>query len=219
MPEVDFHVGPYDDWFDGWSLLGADMVVGVLRGPILALRPFPWLDLPGAMGPDSSCCDRESLEKATRYVVSSLAAASPWTPVGCILHDEQELLGFGPQPNSHEVAFFRRYLQETYKDLDCPQCLVGHGVQGVGRDRRRADGDQFRHPKRPQPGAWADWHAASEQAAHRFYAALDEAVRKAIPGSADRTQRHPRHQRRQRHRLVAAGPRFPLGLPVPQHSR
>ena len=33
------------------------------------------------------------------------------------------------------------------------------------------------------PAPWADWHAASEQAAHRFYAALDEAARKAIPGT------------------------------------
>ena len=97
MPEVDFHVGPYDDWFDGWSLLGANMVVGSPR-PDLALRPFPWLNLPGALGPDSSRCDGESLEKATKYVVSSLAAASPWTPLGCVLATKNNCSALVPGP-------------------------------------------------------------------------------------------------------------------------
>ncbi len=180
MPEVDFHVGPYDDWFDGWSLMGADLLIGVPR-PDLALRPFPWLNLPGAMGPDSTCCDRESLEKATRYVVSSLAAAAPWTPPGCNLHDEQELLGFGPQSNSHEVEFFRQYLQETYKDLAALNTSWGTAYKAWGEIDAGPTAINFVTQSDRNPAPWADWYAASEQAAHRFYAALAESVGKALP--------------------------------------
>ena len=180
MPEVDFHVGPYDDWFDGWSLMGADLLIGDPR-PDLALRPFPWLNLPAAMGPDSTCCDRESLEKATKYVVSSLAAAAPWTPPGCNLHDEQGLLGFGPQPNSHEVEFFRQYLQETYKDLPALNASWGTAYKAWDEIDAGPTAINFVTQSDRNPAPWADWHAASEQAAHRFYAALAESVGKAIP--------------------------------------
>ncbi|MGA2253189.1 MAG: carbohydrate binding domain-containing protein, partial [Thermoguttaceae bacterium] len=182
MPEVDFHVGPYDDWYDGWSLLGADMLVGPPR-PDLALRPFPWLDLPGAMGPQSTRCDRESLEKAKKYVVSSLMAVSPWTPLGCILHDEQELLGFGSQANPHEVAFFHQYLQETYRDLDSLNASWGTAYKAWDEINAEPTAINFITQSDRNPAPWADWHAASEQAAHRFYAALDEAARKAIPNA------------------------------------
>jgi hypothetical protein len=182
MPEVDFHVGPYDDWYDGWSLLGADMLVGPPR-PDLGLRPFPWLNLPGAMGPDGSRCDRESLEKATNYVVSSLTAAAPWTPLGCILHDEQDRLGFGSRPNIHEVAFFRRYLQETYRDLGSLNASWGTAYTAWDQIDAEPTAINFLTQGDRNPAPWADWHAASEQAAHRFYAAVDEAVRKAVPGA------------------------------------
>jgi len=181
MPEVDFHVGPYDDWYDGWSVMGADMLVGPPR-PDLALRPFPWLDLPVAMGPQSTRCDHESLEKAKKYVVSSLTAVSPWTPLGCILHDEQDLLGFGLQPNSHEVEFFRQYLQETYRDLDFLNASWGTAYKAWDEVNAEATAINFITQSDRNPAPWADWHAASEQAAHRFYAALDEAARKAVPG-------------------------------------
>jgi hypothetical protein len=37
MPRIDFHVGPYDDFHEAWSLLGGDMVVGPPR-PDLGMR-------------------------------------------------------------------------------------------------------------------------------------------------------------------------------------
>ena len=87
MPKVDFHVGPYDDWYDGWNVLGADMLIGFPR-PDLGLRPFPWIDLPGAMGPDGSCCGRARWRRRRSTWFPRWQAALPWTPLGCILHDE-----------------------------------------------------------------------------------------------------------------------------------
>ncbi len=93
MPRIDFHVGPYDDFNEAWSMLGADMTVGPPR-PDIGLRPLPWLDMPAAMGPDGGYCDPRSFEAAAKCVTSTLEADDPWTVVGCILHDELNAAGF-----------------------------------------------------------------------------------------------------------------------------
>jgi hypothetical protein len=180
MPPVDFHVGPYDDFYYGWSLLGADMVVGPPR-PELGLRPLPWLDLPAALGTDGDYCDPRSQDTAVRYVTPFLSAAAPWNIVGCILHDELNGAGFSSPPKRSDVEFFRRCLRETYKDIKAVNTSWSTNFSDWGeiddspaRFRFVTQGDR---PAAP----WADWHAASEQAAHRFYAALDERVRAAFP--------------------------------------
>ena len=182
MPPVDFHVGPYDDFSDGWGLLGADMVVGSPR-PDLGLRPLPWIDLPAAMGADGDYCDPRVLEKAARFVTSSLAAAAPLSVVGCILHDELASAGFSSPPTPADVEFFRRYLRETYKVIAALNASWGTNFNdwseiddSPARFHFAAQGDRSAAP-------WADWHAASEQAAHRFYAGLDERVRGAFPAA------------------------------------
>ena len=81
------------------------------------------------------------------------------------------------------MAFFRRYLQETYKDLDALNASWGTAYTAWDEINADAGGDQFQDQSDRSPAAWADWQAASEQAAHRFYAALDEAAAKAIPGA------------------------------------
>lgn len=174
MPAVDFHVGPYDDFYDGWSLLGADMVVAGRR-PDLGLRPLPWLGLPAAMGGDDDC-DPRGQERAARYVDSALAAAAPLSVVGCILHDELSSAGFSSPATPGDVEFFRRYLQRTYKDL---RALNASWGANYGDWSEIGDGPSKYHfaTQGDSPAApWADWHAASEQAAHQFYAALDQHV-------------------------------------------
>ena len=103
--------------------------------------------------------------------------------MGCILHDEQDLLGFGSQPNPAEVAFFRRYLQETYHDLDRLNASWGTAYKAWEEIDAGPTAINFATQSDRNPAPWADWHAASEQAAHHFYAALGEAVRKAIPSA------------------------------------
>ncbi len=112
---------------------------------------------------------------------SSLAASAPFNVVGCILHDELDNAGFNSPPTPADVEFFRRYLRETYKDLK---------ALNASWDAHYSDWDEIDgSPAKirfatlgDRPAApWADWHAASEQAAHRFYASLDERVRAANP--------------------------------------
>jgi hypothetical protein len=186
MPKVDFHVGGYDDFNDGWSRLGADMNVGPAC-PELGLRPFPWINLIGAMGPSRDVCDPQSIEKAIEYVTTSLVATSPCAPLGCILHDELDTFGFSSQASYAELEFFRQYLKETYKDL-----------QALNASWRTHYGDWSEIDDKPakinmitlgggSPAAWADWHRASELAAHRFYGTLDKEVgsRQKAGGSDD----------------------------------
>jgi hypothetical protein len=182
MPRVDFHVGPYDDFNEAWSLLGADMIVGPPR-PDLGLRPLPWLGLPAAMGPDGSYCEPRSLEAATKYVASSLATADPWAVVGCILHDELFSVGFNSPPRSYDVEFFRSYLKETYQDLKALNASWGTTYSDWSEIDAGATKINFVTQSDRNPAPWADWHAASEQAVHRFYAALDRRVRQAHPSA------------------------------------
>ena len=67
MPPVDFHVGPYDDFYDGWSLLlGADMVVGrPQRGPWTAAAAVARPALP-RWARASTTADPAGLEKTRR---------------------------------------------------------------------------------------------------------------------------------------------------------
>ena len=110
---------------------------------------------------------------------SSLAASAPLNVVGCILHDELDSAGFSSPPTPGDVEFFRRYLQRTYKDLQALNASWGANY----RDWSEIDGSPSKYRFATQgdrPAApWADWHAASEQAAHRFYAALDASVHSA----------------------------------------
>ncbi len=177
MPQVDFHVGPHDDFADGWSTMGADMIAGPPR-PELGLRPFPWLDLHGAMGQDAGCCDPRGLDEATKCLTASLADAAPWTIVGCIVDDEVNNLGFDSPPREEEIGFFRRYLQETYKDLKALNASWGTDYQSWEEINAELTKVRFATQSDRNPAPWADWYAASEQAAHRFYAALDQAVRR-----------------------------------------
>ena len=170
MPPVDFHVGPYDDYYNGWSTLGADMVRGPPR-PDLALRPFPWLDLLGVMGPDPSFATlRPSRRQA--YVTSSLATSAPWTSVGCILHDEAKHCGFAAHPNRHDVEFFRRYLQESYKDLKALNASWGTQYDNWNEVDAEPTKINFLTQGDRNPAPWADWHAASEQAVPSFLCRL-----------------------------------------------
>ncbi|HEV3024923.1 MAG TPA: beta-galactosidase, partial [Pirellulales bacterium] len=182
MPRIDFHVGPYDDFNEAWSLLGADMTVGPPR-PDIGLRPLPWLDLPTAMGENASYCDPRSFEAAVKCVTSTLEADDPWTVVGCILHDELNSAGFNSPPQSSEVEFFRRYLKETYHDLKVLNASWGTNYGDWSEIDAAATKIRFVTQSDRNPAPWADWHAASEQAAHRFYAALDERVRQGHPSA------------------------------------
>ena len=180
MPRIDFHIGPYDDFNEAWSLLGADMTVGPPR-PDIGLRPLPWLDLPTAMGPDGGYCDRRSFEAAVKCVTSTLEADDPWTVVGCILHDELNAAGFNSPPQSSDVEFFRRYLKETYRDMKALNASWGTSYGDWSEIDAAVAKIRFVTQSDRNPAPWADWHAASEQAAHRFYAALDDRVRQRHP--------------------------------------
>jgi hypothetical protein len=182
MPRVDFHVGPYDDFNEAWSLMGADMVVGPPR-PDIGLRPLPWLDLPAAMGPDNGYCDRRSFEAAAKYLTSTLEADDPWTVVGCILHDELNAAGFNSPPTSADVEFFHRYLIETYQDIKALNASWGTNYSDWSEIDAAAAKISFVTQSNRNPAPWADWHAASEQAAHRFYMALDERVGQGHPSA------------------------------------
>jgi hypothetical protein len=182
MPQIDFHVGPYDDFNEAWSLLGADIVVGPPR-PDIGLRPLPWLDLPAAMGENASYCDPRSFEAAAKCVTSTLEADDPWTVAGCILHDELNSAGFNSPPTAPDVEFFRRYLKETYPDLKALNASWGTSCGDWFEIDAAAAKIRFVTQGDRNPAPWADWHAASEQAAHRFYAALDQRVRQGHPSA------------------------------------
>lgn len=183
MPRLDFNVGPYDDYNMGARDLGADIVVHNGR-PDLGLRPYPWINLLGAIGEDSSICDPAVLEKAKKYVIlAAITNSAPLHIIGCILHDELNDYGFRSKVTEHDIAFFRQYLKETYKNLDALNASWGAAYKDWGEINTEPTKINFVTQADRNAAPWADWHAASEQAAHRFYAALDDAVRQADPGA------------------------------------
>jgi hypothetical protein len=180
MPRIDFHAGPYDDFNEAWSLMGADMVVGPPR-PDIGLRPLPWLDLPSAIGENSSYCDPRVFGAAVKYVRSKLQDDDPWSVVGCILHDELYSIGFSSPPRPSDVQFFRGYLKEIYGDLKSLNASWGTTYRDWSEIDASIAKIHFATQSDRNPAPWADWQAASEQAAHRFYAALDQRVRQTHP--------------------------------------
>ena len=158
------------------------MLVGPPR-PDLGLRPFPWLNLPGAMGPDGSRCDPSRWKRRRSTWFPRWRPRRPGRPWAASCTTNKTCSAFGPRPKSDEVEFFRRYLQETYKDLDSLNASWGTAYTAWDEIDAGPAAINFVTQGDRNPAPWADWHAASEQAAHRFYAALDEAVRKAVPGT------------------------------------
>jgi hypothetical protein len=158
------------------------MTVGPSR-PDVGLRPLPWLDLRTAMVGSAGYCDPHFLDAAAKYVTSTLDADDPWTIVGCILHDELNSAGFNSPTTTADVDFFRRYLKETYRDLNALNASWGTKYGDWSEIDAAVAKIRFVTQSDRNPAPWADWHAASEQAAHRFYAALVERVRQGHPSA------------------------------------
>ena len=74
-------------------------------------------------------------------------------------------------------------MQETYKDLEALNASWGTAYTGWDEISAEPAAINFITQSDRNPAPWADWYAASEQAAHRFYAALDESAQKAVPGT------------------------------------
>ena len=79
------------------------------------------------------------------------------------------------------MEFFRRYLQATYKSLDALNASWDTKYGSWDEIDERAAKITFATQSGHNAAPWADWHAASEQATHRFYAALDAGVRRTLP--------------------------------------